>query len=216
VAELAGAAGDWKRATQLLTTVAKVTPFTTEQRSSWAIACLKSGDIAGYRSVCGDISKQISPIGPSLARTEARFAATAFALHASATDDWSKPIAWIDHALAALAALPKPTPAWVQLGRQIQHAYLRIRGSLLYRAGRFDESVKTLREAMTFHAKGGDFHDFVFLALAEHHLGRAAAAQEAAAKARALAAKASTSVWESAEMELLAAELNGAVQAVDK
>jgi serine/threonine protein kinase/WD40 repeat protein/tetratricopeptide (TPR) repeat protein len=216
VAELAGAAGDWRRATELFTAVAKVTPFTTEQRYSWAIACLKAGDKAAYRSVCAGIADQLPPIGPNLARTEARFASMALALNASATDEWSKPLAWIDHGLALLAALPKPTPAWVQLGQQIQHAYLRIRGALLYRAGRFDESAKTLREAMTFHANGGDVHDFVFLALAEHRLSHTAAANEAAAKARTLAQKLNPLFWESAESQLLIGELNSALPPSNK
>jgi WD40 repeat protein/Flp pilus assembly protein TadD len=217
VAELAGAAGDWKRAAELLAVVAKLTHFTTEHRYSWAIACLKAGDIGAYRSVCAQVAERLPPIGPGLARAEARFAAMAFALSASATDDWAKPLAWIDHALSVLAALPKPTAAWVQLGRQIQHSYLRIRGSLLYRARRFEESATTIREAMSFHVNGGDFHDWLLLALAEKRLNHAEAAKEAAVKARAIVApKSNITVWEAAEQDLLIAELEAAVSATDK
>jgi hypothetical protein len=217
VAELAGAAGDWKRAAELLAVVAKLTHFTTEQRYSWAMACLKAGDIGAYRSVCAQVAERLPPIGPGLARAEARFAAMAFALSASATDDWAKPLAWIDHALSVLAALPKPTAAWVQLGRQIQHSYLRIRGSLLYRARRFEESATTIREAMSFHVNGGDFHDWLLLALAEKRLNHAEAAKEAAVKARAIVApKSNITVWEAAEQDLLIAELEAAVSATDK
>ena len=42
-----------------------------------------------------------------------------------------------------------------------------------------------LREGISFHADGGEFRDWLFLALAEHRLGHADAANEAAVKARA-------------------------------
>jgi hypothetical protein len=54
-----------------------------------------------------------------------------------------------------------------------------------------------------------EWHSWVFLALAEHRLGHAAAAKEAAAKARAQARP--NAVWEMAEVELLAAELGAAL-----
>ena len=42
-----------------------------------------------------------------------------------------------------------------------------------------------LREGMALHTKGGEFHDGVFLALAEHRLGHADAAKATAIKERA-------------------------------
>ena len=74
-----------------------------------------------------------------------------------------------------------------------------------------------LREGMSFHPDGGEFHDWLFLALAEHRLGHADAAKEAAAKARATQAKSKPStVWDKAEVELLAAELDAALPPAGK
>ena len=88
---------------------------------------------------------------------------------------------------------------------------------MLYRAGRFEEAAKVLREGMSFHPDGGEFHDWVFLALAEHRLGHADAAKEAAAKARAAQAKSKPgTVWDRAEVELLAAELDAALPPAGK
>jgi hypothetical protein len=80
---------------------------------------------------------------------------------------------------------------------------------LLFRAGRYVEAAKVLSEAIPYHAQGGDFQNWVFLALAEHRLGHADAARKAAAKARkALAGPKPDSIWERTEVELLAAELD--------
>ena len=88
---------------------------------------------------------------------------------------------------------------------------------MLYRGGRFEESAKTLREAMTFHTDGGEFRDWAFLALVEQKLGHTDAVKESAAKARATQAKAKiVTVWDKAEIELLAAELETALPATGK
>jgi hypothetical protein len=81
---------------------------------------------------------------------------------------------------------------------------------VLYRAGRHDEAVKALRQAMGYHPDGGVFRDWVFLALAEHRLGHADAAADAAARARTSPAGAL------AEGELLTAELNAALPPLGK
>ena len=98
----AGEAGDWKRATALFNSVANQPELTHEQLSRGAIACLKSGDTAAYQAACAAIAKQTAPIGPMLSRQHARKSASVFALHGSATEDWSKPLNWIEHAQAAL------------------------------------------------------------------------------------------------------------------
>ena len=65
---------------------------------------------------------------------------------------------------------------------------------------------------MALHPRGGGFHDWVFLALAEHRLGHAKAAGDAAAKARAARGRPNPdNVWAPAEVELLAGELDAAL-----
>ena len=66
--------------------------------------------------------------------------------------------------------------------------------------------------SIRLHALGGDFSDWVYLALAEHALGHADAAEHAALKARAVKSSAKRdTAWDRAEVELLAAELDAAL-----
>ncbi len=126
------------------------------------------------------------------------------------SDDWTKPLAWVGHALVRLDAAEKANPGQKDGLRRTRHTFLNTRGAVLYRAGRFEESAKVLREGMSFHP-GGAFHDWVFLALAEHRIGHADVAKEAAARARAQAGPKSGTVWDKAEVELLTAELDAAL-----
>ena len=106
--------------------------------------------------------------------------------------------AWIDHALARLAAAEKANPAAKDQIQPSRHVFLQHpRGGVV--PGR---PVRGGGEG----APGGDgastrktaaFQDWLFLALAEHRLGHADAAKEAAAKARAALRGASAgSVWD--------------------
>jgi predicted Zn-dependent protease len=193
----------------MFNSLARKSPIPPQGLYVQAIANLKAGDRAGYREACAGIAKQLPPVGPKLSPGEANNAAAAFALGPKATDDWSKPLAWIDHALGQLASDEKANPDQKDQLRRARHVFLNTRGGVLFRAGRFEESAKVLRDGMSFHPDGGGGHDWTLLALAEHGLGRAAAAKEAAAKARAICAKSKPgTVWDSAEVELLTAELN--------
>ena len=57
---------------------------------------------------------------------------------------------------------------------------LNTRAGVLYRAGRFEAALETLREAMALHGDnngdGGTPQDWLFLAMAHHHLGHGAEA----------------------------------------
>src|SRR5262249_33096401 len=127
----------------------------------------------------------------------------------NATDNWTRPLAWMDHALARLAERERADPGAKDEVRQARHSCLNTRGALLYRTGRFEEAAKVLREGMALHRNGGAFRDWLFLALAELRLDHAEAAQEAAARVR--AAPRPDTPWEQAEVDLLAAELDAAV-----
>ena len=190
----------------LFAIVARQPDVPTQIRNFQAVACLKVRDAAGYRAACAAIAQQVPPVGPKLATADVHAAATAFTLGPDATADWTKPLAWMDYALARLDAVEKAKPEKKDAIRRERHAYLGTRGALLFRAGRFEEAAKVLRDGMTFHATGGAFHDWFFLALAEHRLGHADAAKAAATKARAVPKP--DAVWDRAEVELLAAELD--------
>jgi len=66
-----------------------------------------------------------------------------------------------------------------------------------------------LKDAIRQRGGDGEFRDWLFLALAEHRLGHADAAKDAATKARSCAKP--TTVWDKAEFELLMAELDVAI-----
>jgi hypothetical protein len=212
----AAESGDWKRSAALFNSLAR-NPVPTQLRYLQALACLKAGDAAGYRAACAGIAGRLPPVGPKLSPAEANNAAMTFALGPNATDDWAKPLAWIDHGLARLTEIEKANPMAKDQIRQARYAYQNTRGAVLYRAGRFEEAAKGLREGMSLHDGGGEFHDWLFIALAEHRLKHADAAKEAAARARAAReAAGSGAVWELAEVELLAAELDAALPATGK
>jgi eukaryotic-like serine/threonine-protein kinase len=208
-ADRAAGSGDWKRAAALLTTLARDPGLPMPARYLQAVACLKAGDAAGYRAACAGMAEQLPRGDPKRSHHESNSAARATALGPNATDDWPRTLAWTDHALTRLAEIEKARPGLKELIQRERHRFSITRGAVLYRAGRFEEAAKVLREAMSLHPDGSDFHAWLFLALAEHRLGHADAAKGAAARAR--AAPQPGTVWDRAEVELLAAELDAAL-----
>jgi hypothetical protein len=77
-------------------------------------------------------------------------------------------------------------------------AVLKTLGAALYRAGKYDTTVQRLNEAIAAQGKGGHAIDFLFLAMAQHRLGRHDDASKSFAKAVSLMdAKASAALtWE--------------------
>jgi serine/threonine protein kinase/WD40 repeat protein/tetratricopeptide (TPR) repeat protein len=205
-ADRAAGSGDWKRAAALLSRLARNPDFPMEARYLLAVACLKAGDAAGYRAACAGMAEQLPRGDPRRSHHDSNFAARAASLGPNGTDDWARALAWTDHALARLAEIEKARPALKDLIRRERHRFSNTRGAVLYRAGRFEEAAKVLRESMRLLPDGGEFHGWLFLALAEHRLGHAAAAKEAAARARAVPRP--TTVWDLAEVDVLAAELD--------
>jgi WD40 repeat protein/tetratricopeptide (TPR) repeat protein len=213
-ADRAAGSGDWKRAAALLATLARNPDFPMEARYLLAVACLKAGDAAGYRAACAGMAERLPRGDPRRSHHDSNFAARATALGPNATDEWTRTLAWTDHALTRLAEIEKVRPQLKELIRRERHRFMNTRGAVLYRAGRFEEAAKVLREAMSLLPDGGEFHNGLFLALAEHRLGHADAAKAAAAKAR--AAPRPGPAWDLAEIELLAAELDAALPPAGK
>jgi WD40 repeat protein len=204
---------DWARVASFMAAATKVSRNSIGECHHLATACVKAGDRAGYRAACAAIAAQMPP-GPPLDLGDTLEASMAFIAGPGATDDWAVPLSWVDWILSRItkreAEQKKPE-------NMFRHLYLQPRGALLYRAGRHEEATAALREATRLHALGGDFTDWAFLALAEHALGHADAAKEAAAKARALWSNAKRdTAWESAEVEQLAAELDAALPRAGK
>lgn len=203
---------DWVRVAALLTTAAKDPTLPIDDRYYLAVACLKAGDRAAYRAACTEIAKQMPPRGAPLGLGDAIAATKAFTLGQGATDDWSVPLYWSDRILTRIAEREAADPSLKEQNKSLRHMFLHARGALLVRAGRSEEAVKVLREGMSVHPDGGEFQDWLFLALAEHRLSHTDTAKQAASKARASHAKSKpNAVWDKVEIELLSAELDAAL-----
>jgi len=150
-------------------------------------------------------------LGDALAATKA------FALGSGATDDWVVPLSWADRVLTRIAEREAADPPQKERLKPIRLLFLHGRGALLYRAGRFEEAAKVFREGISLHPDGGEFQDWVLLALAEHRLGHADAAEKAEAEARVARSSAKPgTAWDRAEIELLAAELDAALPPIGR
>jgi serine/threonine protein kinase/WD40 repeat protein/tetratricopeptide (TPR) repeat protein len=208
-ADRAAGAGNWKRSAALLTKMAHDPDLPMSTRYLQAVACLKAGDAAGYRAACAGMAERLPRGEPKMSHHESNSAARAATLGPNGTDDWTGTLAWTNRALARLAEIENARPALKELIRRERHRFLNTRGAVLYRAGRFEEAAKVLQEAMRLVPEGSEFCNGLFLALAEFRLGHLNAAKDAAGKARSMKAAARAGpLWDAAEVDLLAAELD--------
>jgi WD40 repeat protein/tetratricopeptide (TPR) repeat protein len=207
----------WARVATLLEAAAKDSNLSIELRCHLAIACCKAGDHTGYRAACAGIAGRMPPKGSPLLLSDALVALTAFAVGAGATDNWSQPLSWVDRTLRRYDEREKAEPALKEGLKIWRYRLLRFRGAILYRARRFEEVKAVLRDSMALQPQGGEFYDWLFLALAEHALGRVDEARAAAARARAAQPAATIgSAWDRAELDLLAAELDAVMPPLAK
>jgi WD40 repeat protein/Flp pilus assembly protein TadD len=141
-----GAAAAYARAVELGATSDRVL-------SQHALLRLAVGDARGYRQACATMVKQFGRTG------NAKIANN---------------VAWV--CSYAPDAVDDPAPV-VRLAEQVaashpkKYATLNTLGAILYRAGRYDEAVQKLQEALEAHPRGGAPFDFLFLALAHQRLG---------------------------------------------
>jgi tetratricopeptide (TPR) repeat protein len=203
---------DWARLATLLRTADQKSVLSIEDRYHLTVACRKAGDGAGYKAACADIAGRLPPAGAPVPLGDALAAAKAFALGSGATDDWSVPLSRLDRILARIDERGAADPSRKERDEPIRRLFVHLRGALLYRAGRPEAAAAALRDPASHHSLDNEFANWMYLALAEHALGRTVQAQEAAARARAtrLALK-DHEAWDRAEVELLTAELNAAL-----
>jgi tetratricopeptide (TPR) repeat protein len=169
--------GQWKEAVELYAGEATPTQRNPEVWLRFAELALRSGGLAGYRSACEKMVKQ--------------FPATNYTDAANET-------AWA----CALGpdALPDMTPA-VGLARRAVNASPTIAGlrntlgAVLYRAGKHDEAVTELTAAIKMNARGGTWADYLFLAMAQHQLGKTDEARKSLAAAEKLLESDSAWFW---------------------
>jgi hypothetical protein len=119
-----------------------------------ALARLAAGDRAGYGRLGTAICDAFLRSGDA---NEVNHAAWACALGPDALADYGPLLRALEKAIG-----PKPDAN-----------QLNTLGALLYRAGRYEEAVKRLEEAIARRDKVGTVHDWLFLALAHQRLGHA-------------------------------------------
>jgi tetratricopeptide (TPR) repeat protein len=176
-----------------------------------ALVRLKRGERAGYQRICGRALRELAAqavVPPGLANNVAMMCA----LGPDAVAEWQGPLTLIERALAELAKGGTPSPEQQELFRQLRHSWLNTWGAVLYRAGRNEDAVARLGEAMAVGGRG-QFHDWIFLAMAHHRLGHTGESRQCLEKAREERPKESGGPWwQVLETELLAAEAEALIE----
>jgi tRNA A-37 threonylcarbamoyl transferase component Bud32 len=126
-----------------------------------ALVCLRRGDQVGYRSIC---QERLKAAGPNPTVDDANSIAWICALGPEGTDDFSLPI----HLAETAAAKAQPSA---------RHNILNTAGAVLYRAGLCQQAIDRLNGGINANAGQGVVLDWVFLAMANRRLGRAAEAK---------------------------------------
>jgi WD40 repeat protein/tetratricopeptide (TPR) repeat protein/tRNA A-37 threonylcarbamoyl transferase component Bud32 len=119
-----------------------------------ALAKLAPADRAGYRQFC---AKLLTRFGETTNANAANNLAWCCALAPDALADLTPAVK-----LAQQAARREPP----------SHIYQNTYGSIRYRAGEYQEAVTELNKSIEIHGKGGTPADWLFLAMAQHRLGR--------------------------------------------
>jgi tetratricopeptide (TPR) repeat protein len=160
--------GQWKEAFELWSAEATSKPTNPQVWRRFAPLALVSGGRAGYRSACDRTVTQFAATKNSAA---AKDAAWACAIAPDALRDMTQAVV-----LARFAVKAAPD-TWNHHG---------VLGAVLYRTGGFEESAQELETAIRLHSKGGSPLIHVFLAMAQHRLGKADEAAKSLAAAEKL------------------------------
>ncbi len=163
-----------------------------------ALAQLWADDSAGYRQACGWMT---SPrrVGGSIELFTADSIVWACALGSDGVTDYA-PLVRLAEAVVAKAAPP------LQPGTRV------VLGSVLYRAGRYPESIARLEQWPTTERGPAPAQVWAFLAMAHHQLGHAEQARQCLNKVPALAPANDKWSWDALEVEVLRREAEALVR----
>lgn len=129
-------------------------------RHGQILSLLALGDEAGLRRACSDL---LDRFGRSAGSQTANNVAWYCALAADAVADRGAPVRLAERAANGASDAEKPM-------------YLNTLGAALYRAGRFEEAIRSLEEGSRERGGASFPQDWVFLAMAHHRLGHDAEA----------------------------------------
>jgi WD40 repeat protein len=149
----AAAQGQWDRAS---TEYARALDLGADGRRfgyPMALACLMSGS-SEYGHICARLLEQLD--NPKSV-DDANNLAWIFALGPVPSADLVRPIQWSEKTVA---------------NNPRAYQNFNTLGALLYRAGRYEDSIRRLKEAIGVQGQGGTVHDWLFLAMAYHRLGK--------------------------------------------
>jgi tetratricopeptide (TPR) repeat protein len=211
--------GDWRKAADLLVRALARGTSDLEVIYPCALACLQAGDETGYRKVCERLLQALPAAKPPLNPDTANAVASLCGVGPDAVADWRRPLELADFAWAWVAKAEEKVKEGSQKEdlRKFRHAVRNTQGMVLYRSGRHAEAVDRLQESINAHGAGGDFHDWVFLALAHHALGHAEEARRWLEKALAdRPAPQGQDFWAGLEVEVLRREARERVQGTMK
>jgi WD40 repeat protein len=171
-------------------------PQDLQVRCYHVLSLLEMGDQAGLRRACSDLLGEFgTATDPLVANNVARYCL----LGPGAVADCAAPVRLAELALNGAAEAQKPN-------------FLNALGAALYRAGRFEESVRRLEEGI--RKRGGESlpQDWAFLALAHHRLGRHAEARQWLDRLRSRQADGEPNrFWDELEIRLLCREAEAVI-----
>ena len=166
---------------------------------SWdhqAIVFLKAGDRPGYQKLCAAlVAGAIEPPHPQVVNA----AAWTCALAPDALPNYTPLFAMLEKAANQANSAARP-------------AILSTMGAVLYRAGRYQESVARMEEAIRAAARPERFEDWVFLAMAHHRLGDATRAKTFLARLMKASLDDERDPWQKRERELLGLEARALIE----
>jgi hypothetical protein len=159
-----------------------------------ALVSLAAGDDAGYRRICGRIVETFLRGGDA---NQVNNVVWICAVGPEAVKDFEPLVREQTRILG-----PRPDPN-----------LLNTLGALLYRAGRFEDAVKLLEEAIARRDKVGTVHDWLFLAMAHQRLGHGDLARKWLEKSGRAVEQAEDGSWEQRlELRLLRREAEALIR----
>jgi tetratricopeptide (TPR) repeat protein len=154
------ARGQPERATADLAYAIRLTPEDLRIRSFHALSLLAQGDQACLRQACSDLLGRFGAMNDPYIDGQVAWICV---LGPDSLADPAVPVRLTERALKLVPATARP-------------AYLNTLGAALYRARRFDESIRRLEESIRTRGDKSLPQDWVFLALAHQRLGHRAEA----------------------------------------
>jgi tetratricopeptide (TPR) repeat protein len=121
-----------------------------------ALLQLHRDDIEGYRDTCARMLERLAVYEQARNPYPLKMIANICSLAPEAVADFERPLRWAEKALAL-----DPKEQWSH----------EAPGRILYRAGRYEEAVRRLDEAVEILNRTGNAWHWLFLAMAHHHLG---------------------------------------------